>query len=186
MTHIANTPTSTLVMPSTGPAWLNTLRQKGYDNFSRLGFPTARKGNEAWKYTNVAPIARSEFSLPSKASALEAEEVRKVAPWVNDWNTLWSSSTACSDSDLSNTHEPDGVTVSSLGDALRGDGAVVQQNIGSLTSVEDDGFAALNTAFITDGALVHVPPGTRVERPVHLVFVSSTTKRASSPTLGCW
>ena len=159
-------------LPSTGPAWINTLRQKGYDNFSRLGFPTARKGNEAWKYTNVAPIARSEFSLPSRASALETDEVRKVAPWVNDWNTLVFVNGQFR-SDLSNTHESDGVTVSSLADALRVDGAVAQQNIGTLASVEDDGFAALNTAFITDGALVHVPSGTRMERPVHLVFVSS-------------
>ncbi len=159
-------------LPSTGPAWLNTLRQKGYDNFSRLGFPTARKGNEAWKYTNVAPIARSEFSLPSQASAPEIEVIRKAAPWVDDWNTLVFVNGQYR-SDLSNTHEPDGVMVSSLGDALGGDGAVIQQNIGTLTSVEDDGFSALNTAFITDGALVHVPAGTRMERPVHLVFVTS-------------
>ena len=159
-------------LPSTGPAWLNTLRQKGYDNFSRLGFPTARKGNEAWKYTNVAPIARSEFSLPTQASAPEIEVVREAAPWVDDWNTLVFINGQYR-SDLSNTHEPDGVTVSSLGDALSRDGAVIQQNIGTLASVEDDGFSALNTAFITDGALVHVPAGTRMERPVHLMFVTS-------------
>ena len=41
-----------------GPEWLRGLRRKGFDNFSRLGFPTARRGNEAWKYTNVAPVAR--------------------------------------------------------------------------------------------------------------------------------
>ena len=159
-------------LPSTGPAWLNTLRQKGYDNFSRLGFPTARKGNEAWKYTNVAPIARSEFSLPTQASVPEIEVIREAAPWVDDWNTLVFINGQYR-IDLSNTHEPDGVTVSSLGDALSGDGAVIQQNIGTLASVEDDGFSALNTAFITDGALVHVPAGTRMERPVHLMFVTS-------------
>ena len=159
-------------LPSTGPSWLNTLRQKGYDNFSRLGFPTARKGNEAWKYTNVAPIARSEFSLPTQASAPEIEVIREAAPWVDDWNTLVFINGQYR-SDLSNTHEPDSVTVSSLRDALSGDGAVIQQNIGTLASVEDDGFSALNTAFITDGALVHVPAGTRMERPVHLVFVTS-------------
>ena len=162
-----------------GPDWLNALRQKGYDNFARLGLPTARKGNEAWKYTNVAPIARSEFSLPSQSSAPGIEEVRSNAPWVDDWNTLVFVNGQFS-SDLSNIHEPDGVTVSSLAHAMEEDGAVVQQNIGSLTSVEDDGFPALNTAFISDGAVVHVPPGVRGARPIHVVFVSSDEESIES------
>ncbi len=159
-------------LPSAGPSWLNTLRQKGYDNFSRLGFPTARRGNEPWKYTNVAPIARAEFSLPSDTSAPETDVVREAAPWVDDWHTLVFVNGRFN-SDLSRVHEMDAVTVSSLTDALRENGAVVQQNIGGLASVEDDGFTALNTAFISDGALVHVPAGSRLERPVHLVFVST-------------
>ena len=157
---------------SAGPAWLNGLRQKGFDNFSRLGFPTARRGNEAWKYTNVAPIARSELSLPTAASVPEIGQVRQSAPWVDDWNTLVFLDGRFS-SELSNIHEQSGVTISSLVHAMEDDGAVVQRHIGSVTSVEDDGFAALNTAFLGDGALVHVPPGASVERPVHLVFVST-------------
>ena len=159
-------------LPSAGPAWLNALRQKGYDNFVRLGFPTARKGNEAWKYTNVARVARAELSLPDSAQTLVAESVRSAAPWVDDWNTLVFVNGRFS-GDLSQLHEPDGVTVSSLAQAIEEDGEVVQRHIGSLTSVEDDGFSALNTAFIGDGALVHVPEGSRGERPVHLVFVST-------------
>ena len=159
-------------LPSAGPAWLNTLRQKGYDNFARLGFPTARKGNEAWKYTNVAPVARTEFSLPSQSSAPGIDEIRSAAPWVDDWNTLVFVNGQF-DNGLSHVHEPDGVTVSSFADTIEKDGAVIQQHIGSLATVEDDGFAALNTAFISDGALVHVPARARVDRPVHLVFVST-------------
>ena len=159
-------------LPSAGPAWLNTLRQKGYDNFARLGFPTARKGNEAWKYTNVAPVARTEFSLPSQSSAPGIDEIRSAAPWVDDWNTLVFVNGQF-DNSLSHVHEPDGVTVSSFADTIEKDGAVIQQHIGSLATVEDDGFAALNAAFISDGALVHVPAHTRVDRPVHLLFVST-------------
>ena len=159
-------------LPTAGPAWLNTLRQRGFDNFSRLGFPTARKGNEAWKYTNVAPVARAEFSLPSKSDVSEGEELRSAAPWVDDWNTLVFVNGQFN-SDLSHVHELDGVTVSSLARAMNEDGAVVQQNMGALASVEDDGFAALNTAFISDGALVYVPPGVCEDRPIHLVFIST-------------
>ncbi len=39
--------------------------------------------------------------------------------------------------------------------------------------VEDDGFTALNTAFIHDGALVQVPDGYSLPEVVHLVFVTT-------------
>ena len=43
------------------PPWLGQLREQAWSRFLELGFPTARRGNEAWKYTNVAPIARVDF-----------------------------------------------------------------------------------------------------------------------------
>ena len=48
------------------PGWLQAVRRKGMEDFSRLGFPTARRGNEKWKYTNVAPIANGEFERASE------------------------------------------------------------------------------------------------------------------------
>ena len=158
--------------PFAGAAWLRGLRQKGFDNFSRLGFPTARRGNEAWKYTNVAPVARAEFSLPSLLNIPPIDEVRSAVPWVDDWNTLVFVNGRFM-SDLSTVHEPESITISNLSGAVEGDGAVARQHLGALASIEDDGFAALNTAFIGDGALVHVPGGAQVDRPIHLAFVST-------------
>ena len=159
--------------PSAGPGWLRDLRQKGMDSFARLGFPTARRGNEAWKYTNVAPIARTEFSVPARNGA-DAEAARDFTPWSDDWNTLVFVNGRY-DAELSTVHDADGLTVANLSNAVESaesGGATVQQRLGSLASVDDDGFAALNTAFIADGAVVNVAPGASVERPIHLAFVS--------------
>ena len=41
------------------PAWLAEIRKAAIDRFAELGFPTAK--NEEWKYTSVAPIARTGF-----------------------------------------------------------------------------------------------------------------------------
>ena len=155
-----------------GPRWLRNLRQKGFDNFSRLGFPIARRGNEAWKYTNVAPVARAEFSVPGAAESTSTETLRESLPWMEDWNTLVFVNGRFSP-ELSAIHDAGSVTVSSLSALVESDGAVARQHLGSLASVEDDGFTALNTAFVGDGAVVHVPGGGRVERPVHLAFVST-------------
>ncbi|MXY20580.1 MAG: Fe-S cluster assembly protein SufD [Dehalococcoidia bacterium] len=155
-----------------GPTWLHNLRQKGFDNFSRLGFPTARRGNEAWKYTNVAPVARAEFSVSTSDESPSVEALRDSLPWVDDWNTLVFVNGRFSP-ELSIVHDTGSVTVSGLSALVESDGTVARQHLGSLASVEDDGFAALNTAFIGDGAVVHVPDNVRVERPVHLAFVST-------------
>ena len=165
-----------------GPAWLQDLRKKGFDNFSRLGFPTARRGNEAWKYTNVVPIARAEFSLPEPddPGALGCGNSPLYSLDQEDWNTLVFLDGKYS-SPMSVVHEPDGVIVSNLVNAVASNSAIVRQHLAALASVEEDGFTALNTAFIGDGALVYIPPGARVERPIHIAFVSSEEDLVTHP-----
>ncbi len=159
-----------------GPKWLRDLRKKGFDNFSRLGFPTARRGNEAWKYTNVAPVARAEFSAPTTSETPSEKTLRQALPLQDDWNTLVFVNGLFS-SELSSIHDPGSVTVSGLSALVESDGTVARQHLGSLASVEDDGFTALNTAFIGDGAVVYVPDKTTMERPIHLAFVSTEEGR---------
>ena len=49
------------------PAWLADLRKRAMERFAETGFPTARRGNEAWKYTNVSPIANADLGLAPAA-----------------------------------------------------------------------------------------------------------------------
>ena len=49
---------------SPAPDWLAHLRAQGWQQFNALGLPTARRGNERWKYTSIAPIARIQFAYP--------------------------------------------------------------------------------------------------------------------------
>jgi Fe-S cluster assembly protein SufD len=61
------------------PAWLQSLRDRAFARFAELGFPTTH--NEEWRFTNVAPIARTAFT-PVAADALLVypESVKKLAP----------------------------------------------------------------------------------------------------------
>lgn len=42
---------------------LRAIRESAFAAYSSLGFPTSR--NEDWKYTNVSPIAKAEFTVDS-------------------------------------------------------------------------------------------------------------------------
>ncbi len=56
--------------PGSGaPAWLKDIRNNAWSRFAATGFPTARRGNERWKYTNVGPLAKIDFDLPLSPAA---------------------------------------------------------------------------------------------------------------------
>ena len=63
--------------------WIQELREAGFRRFAELGFPTTH--DEDWRFTNVAPIARSKFRvraadvlriLPEGVEQLGLDEVR--------------------------------------------------------------------------------------------------------------
>ncbi len=62
---------------------------------------------------------------------------------------------------------PDGVVVSSLREALDTHTDLLHQRLGSLVSIEDP-FVARNDATWTDGILIHVGRGVRVEQPIEV------------------
>ena len=119
-----------LAAASTGPAWLNDLRAAGWERFNEIGFPTARRGNERWKYTAVAPIARVNFAYPFLTT--ESAEL--------DF----------------------GFSAVSANSAFNDDDGDMRQYLGSLARMADDGFTALNTAFLRDVAIVRVPDNSDV------------------------
>ena len=54
-------------------AHLQRLREEGRSHFAALGFPTTRM--EEWRYTNVAPIAATDFRLAGPEHAPIPREV---------------------------------------------------------------------------------------------------------------
>ena len=73
-----------------GQTWLHRVRTDALSRFLELGFPTARRGNEKWKYTSVGPIAKSAFdySVEAAPNGVPAAELQKAAPWHSSWTNL--------------------------------------------------------------------------------------------------
>ena len=165
-------------LPSGGPAWLGDLRKQGIASFNALGFPTASRGNEEWKYTNVLPIARAEFEYPFQVdtNGVNAPTIRELAPWVEGWTRLVFVDGRYSESLSGPGHPTNGVRAANLADAASQDGDLVERHLGRQAGVVEDGFTAINSAFLRDGAFVHVPDGSVPDSPLHLVFL--TTRRA--------
>jgi Fe-S cluster assembly protein SufD len=157
------------------PQWINLIRRAAFGRFTELGFPTTRLEN--WKYTNVAPIAKTAFTRAEQASSRR----RVIAMDAIDAVTL--EGVACAQlvfvnghysSDLSSLEKlPEGITVSSLAAVIASNPASVKAHLAQYAGYHDQAFVALNTAFMEDGAFVSIPKDTIVDAPIHLLFISS-------------
>ena len=162
-------------LPANGPTWLRDIREEGLASFNKLGFPTARRGNEKWKYTNVTPIANTEFKYPFKVggNAVNGQQIADVAPWEESWARLVFVDGLLSPTLSSGQGAKDGLRLANLAEAVSQDGGMVEKHLSRQAISGEDGFTAINTAFLRDGAFVHVPDGTAPSTALHLVFATS-------------
>ena len=165
------------------PGWLSDTRQQAWSIFSELGIPVKRRGNELWKYTNLAPVAESDFEYDVSGS-VSIDQIRLTCPWDDTWNIAVVVDGKFN-ADLSALREDAGLRVDSLSDAFSSGSGDVESQFASLAGREQYAFTALNTAFASDGAYVAVAPGVKVVNPIQIIFVSSDSvkSRASYPRL---
>ena len=163
---------------SGAPEWLRELRRGAIARFAELGFPTTKQ--EEWRFTSVAPIAEQRFMLaPVPRSLLPTpSDVERLCVGVGprvvfvDGRHAPSLSTPA---DLAG-----GVRAASLAAALRTNAGseLARAHLTRHARWRESAFAALNTAFLADGAFVHIPANTTLEWPLEVVFLS--TGRAGS------
>ncbi len=149
--------------------WLRKLRDNAFARFCETGFPTTH--DEDWRFTNVAAISRTNFSLP-----------RAVAKLDNSALQPWRMENAAAQlvfidgqfvRELSRFALPAGVSVSGVAEAISKNDPQLESHLGRYLNLERDPFCALNTAFAENGALVHVGRGVALPEPIQLLFVST-------------
>ena len=155
------------------PSWLRALREQAIVRFAELGFPSTRQ--EEWRFTNVAPLTQRAFAL-SNGSATPGVPVGAVTPLCvagRDAVRLVFVNGAFASGLSAVATLPQGLRVSSLRAALQADSEPALRHLGRHAQADASPFTALNTAFQSDGAFMHVAPGAQLDRPIELVFVAT-------------
>lgn len=155
-----------------GPAWVRAIRKEAISRFADLGFPTPK--DEDWKYTNVAPILKVPFVLaPMESNGVNSVEALERLTSVGSSSHRLVFVNGHFSPELSSRQRlPEGMTAGNLEEALAGDPAALRSHLAHYADFQSHAFVALNTAFMQDGALVHVPKGVIVNQPVFLLFVT--------------
>src|SRR5216117_19762 len=156
------------------PAWLKDLREGGIARFHDLGFPNMKQ--EAWRFTNVAPIAEGSFALARPPARIpKLEEIQPFLLLEAGYRLVFVD--GFFQRSLSTPFFDD---VQSLAHVVTHRQDLVRQHLGKYAATQDRPFSALNTAFVDEGAFVHVPAKATVAEPVQLLFLASGTKQVVS------
>lgn len=156
---------------ASGPERLRQLRHQAIDRFATLGFPTLKM--EEWRFTNVAPIARTEFNLAPERGGIVLGDLAPYRYADSIQLTVVNGHLVPEFSDLRCL--PEGVIVCSMAESLASHAEKIDEYLGKYAGFENHAFVALNTALFRDGVFVSVPKGVVVERPINLVNIARPT-----------
>jgi Fe-S cluster assembly protein SufD len=153
-------------------AWLHSLRDRAFEQVQSQSFPTTR--DEEWRFTDLSPLLEVPFEGEPRNLA---GETRNFASVPLDGFVL-PEAVNCRLVFVDGVYAPE---LSSIADLPKG------LTVGALSGLPDlkldtylgqqpnshELFTALNTAGLTDAAIVWVPKNLEVETPIHLLFIST-------------
>ena len=156
------------------PESLRALRRTAIERFGVLGFPTLAQ--EAWKYTNVEPIARRRFARPPAAAPTAAVRAGVERQLFTGCDALVFVDGRFAPALSRLPALPARAVAATLAESLAPGGAgrpELEEHLGRHSSFREQPFAALNTALFTDGAFILVPRGAVFERPLQVLFYAT-------------
>jgi len=152
------------------PRW-RELRRHAIEAFAAIGLP--KPTDERWRNTEIKrqtdlsyEIHFEDFQHDLDVEKIFACEVPDLDTFlitmVNGWYAYRNSALRIL---------PSGTIIGSLSRALRDAPELVEAHLGRYAQVEGNPFAALNTAFASDGIFIYVPDNTTVTKPIQMVNV---------------
>lgn len=164
------------------------IKKQAVAAFGALGFPTPKL--EDWKYTNLSQLSSASFELKTETSGSKAAELVRSAKLAEDSIGVIAVVNGVVDWSLSSLSElPAGIRVHSLRQREQikevADSERISKKLGTITPIKEQALAALGTACATDGVVVLVDEGVKIEKPLTIVCVSDAdeTSLASYPRI---
>lgn len=147
-------------------SYFEGLRNNAKNELNELDFPTSK--TEYWKYTRLGKIVNNTYTLgqPEKIDITNFLIPNLEAHILVVVNGYYSP-------ELSNFTDVDGVTLTSLSAAKKQGIEGVKKHFNQFTKDKKEIFLALNNAFHTDGIYLEVAKNNSVEKPYHIINIST-------------
>ena len=166
-------------LPGACLPWLTRARREALERFAAHGIPTTR--DEEWKYTSLANLEKHAFAVPLEICAGYGQAAPLLAAHAmheHHGHLLVFHNGRYAPALSTPGPLPAGVKLGSLATALKDTPDTLEPHLTDRR--HQTIFGALNTAFMTDGAYLHLARGSAVEEPIHLLFISTQAGAALS------
>ena len=167
-------------LPASPLVWINALRAEAVDRLGVLTVPTMR--DEEWRFTDLSPLTRLSFQPVRSATSLRAADIERF--YLEEAATRLVFVDGIYAPQLSSIATDGGVVVANLPAAVAASAAsaaAIEPHLGRHAAFRNNVFAALNTAFLHDAAVIVVPRDVVLVAPVHLLFIATQKEAASYP-----
>ena len=156
------------------PTWWLERKRAAYELFSSLPLP--KRTDEPWRFSNIASLTLDGFALlPAEKASIAPFSIRSAASLTFVNNTSFRGAKSVSSL-------PAGVIVSTLAEAVAQHPELLQRHfMAQPQKLGSEKFAALHTAFVRDGAFIHVPRGVEVPAPILVTHIASGNGSAVFP-----
>jgi Fe-S cluster assembly protein SufD len=150
-------------------------RKEALSSFQKLGIPSNR--HEEWRYTNIkTQLPESLNILGGKTAVVQKNDFNSFAG-IKATKLVFLN--GAYSKELSTIVEEKGVTVGSLKEHLQHNKPLTEKHFNSLVKKYEEHFSVLNTAFVTDGAFVHVMKGVTAQVPVFIIHLYNSPENFS-------
>jgi Fe-S cluster assembly protein SufD len=158
-------------LPVSGIGWLDAARLKSREAFAAGGLPDTRV--EAWKYTGLRALAQRRFASGDADAQSRAVDASIFSlPGVDGPRLVFVNGIFRADLSLFDAL-PAGLLLQPLSIALMENAEPLRFALTRHYREAGDAFARVNAASANDGVLLRVTAHTKIEAPVHLVFVGA-------------
>lgn len=153
------------------PQVLNDLRDKAFDDFCRLGFPS--KKVERYKYTDIQKIFEPDYGLNLNRLEIPVNPYDVFKCDVPNLSTslYFVVNDSFYDKMLPKCSLAEGVVVGSLSKVATEHPELVAKYYGKIANTGDDAVTALNTMLSQDGLMVYVPKNVKVEKAIQVINI---------------
>lgn len=153
------------------PQVLNDLRDKAFDDFCRLGFPS--KKVERYKYTDMQEIFEPDYGLNLNRLEIPVNPYDVFKCDVPNLSTslYFVVNDSFYDKMLPKCSLAEGVVVGSLSKVAAEHPELVAKYYGKIANTGDDAVTALNTMLSQDGLMVYVPKNVKVEKAIQVINI---------------
>ena len=153
------------------PQVLNDLRDKAFDDFCRLGFPS--KKVERFKYTDMQKIFEPDYGLNLNRLEIPVNPYDVFKCDVPNLSTslYFVVNDSFYDKMLPKCSLAEGVIVGSLSKVATEHPELVAKYYGKIANTGDDAVTALNTMLSQDGLMVYVPKNVKVEKAIQVINI---------------